>query len=339
MNSLRFMNRWGQLLTFPGMNFDVQPGGAGGAGGGGGDSGGAGGTGAGTGGGAGGGAGAGTGTGAPGGAQGGGAEPALDTGNIAQFRTVYEQTKKERDELKGKYDPWSKVQFKPEDVTGFHGVYQKVFSEVSELGKSLGYPDDELIEALQADPVAALDFLRNEMSERDGGQGEGEGADERPLQDQIKDGIDQALGPIRQQENVRRTNEANAFFERTARNMFAEYFKKEGVDIDKAHPDEMTMLMATTSELMKYDEAGMRDLKYKGSAAPIQRAVNEAIKFLDKYYLARAGRDRAGVQRPGAGGGGRPGAGAGQGDGGKRPTLDQMIDDPSLVNQKYSVGS
>ena len=193
----------------------------------------------------------------------------------------------------------------------------------------LGYPDAEIAEALREDPIATIDFLRNEAFQRQQGRGTGNQPDDnRDLSQQIQEQIDQAIGPIRQQENLRITNEANAIFEKTTHQLIAELFTKEGIDIGKASQDEIALLTNATSEIMKYDEAALKDLKFGGKTAGIQRAFQEAVTMIDKYYLARSARERGAV-----GGGPRPGAGqqppAGQP--GKRPSLDEMINNPDSI--------
>jgi hypothetical protein len=91
----------------------------------------------------------------------------------------------------------------------------------------------------------------------------------------------------------------------------------------------MFMLTTAASEILKYDDAALRELKYGGKTAAVQKAVREAATLLDKYYLARSGRTAARVQPP------RPGQPAQQ-PGQKKYSLDEMIENPALVNPKYA---
>ena len=267
---------------------------------------------------------------APGGAGGTGGQggPGQGGQGAAPGQTGIENLRREYDGLKSKYEPWEKLGINPDAAQLSHGVYTRLFQEAGGLGRELGYPDAEIVEALREDPIATIDFLRNEAFQRQQGRGNGEG-DGRDLQQQIQEQIDRAIGPIQQQENLRITNEANAIFERTTHQLIAELFTKEGIDIGKASQDEIALLTNATSEIMKYDEAALKDLKFGGKTAGIQRAFQEAVTMIDKYYLARAARERGAV-----GGGPRPGAGQQQQQvPGKKPSLQEMIDDPDSIRR------
>jgi len=240
--------------------------------------------------------------------------------NIRQLREAYEGVKRD-------FEPWQKLGVKPEQVGQFQGVYQKVYGEVASIGRELGYPDEEIAEAMAEDPVRTLDFLRNEAQRMQAG---GQPQDQnRDLQDLVSQHVEQAIGPIQERENLRATNEANALFERTVHSEVSAIFKQEGIDVANIPPDEMFMISSAASEILKYDDAALRDLKYQGKTAAVQKAVREAVTFLDKYYLARSGRAAARVQPPNRAGQPPPAAG------GKRPSLDEMIDNPALINAKY----
>lgn len=248
-----------------------------------------------------------------------GAQGGQQVDGLRQLRETYETLKKE-------YEPWQKLGVKPEQVTQFQTVYQKTFEAAASIGRELGYPDEEIQEALAEDPQKTLDFLRNEAQRMQQG-GNQRGGDQN-LQDLVAQHIEQAIGPIQQRENLRITNEANALFERTVHQLAAEAFKTEGIDIAKAPQDELFMLTSVVSEILKYDPDALKALKYEGKTAAIQKAFTEACTMLDKYYLARSGRDRDRLQ-PAGRGQQQPG----QQQQGKRPSLDEMIDNPELIDQ------
>jgi len=291
--------------------------------------GGGGGTGAGSGADAGAGAGTGGGTGSGSGAgpgQGSGAGQGSGTGGgggqqdvgLKQLRETYEG-------LKAKFEPYEKLNLKPEQITQFQTVYQKTFEAAASIGRELGYPDEEIQEALAEDPQKTLEFLRNEAQRMQ--QGGRQRDDGRDLQDLVAQHVEQAIGPIQQRENVRITNEANALFERTVHSEIAAICKQEGIDVASLPPDEAFMIASAASEILKYDEKALKELKYEGKTAAVQKAVRDAVAHLDKYYLARAGRDRNRIQPPNRGGQQQ------QQQPGKRPSLDEMIDNPELIDQ------
>lgn len=203
------------------------------------------------------------------------------------------------------------------------------------IGQELGYDKNEILEVLHEDPLKTLNFLQNKWAEEQaGGGGGGEGDEEAQLADLVNQHVEKALGPIQQRENVRITNEANSLFERTAHGELTAAFKEEGVDISKVAPEEMFMYISAASEIMKYDATALHGLKYEGKTAPIQKAVREAKTFLDKYFMARAARERAGIAGGGANRNRQPQGG--QGGGNQKHTLDELIEDPSLINAKYA---
>jgi len=263
----------------------------------------------------------GTPAGAAAGAAGDGAAPAAQGGdNIRQLREAYEGVKRD-------FEPWQKLGVKPEQVGQFQGVYQKLHQEVASIGRELGYPDEEIAEAMAEDPVRTLDFLRNEAQRMQQGGPQRQG--DADLNDLVSQQVEQAIGPIQERENLRATNEANSLFERTVHSEVASIFKQEGIEVSQIPQDEMFMITSAASEILKYDDAALRDLKYQGKTAAVQKAVREAVTFLDKYYLARSGRTSARVQPA------RPGQPVQQRQG-KAPTLDEMIDNPALINPKYA---
>lgn len=253
-----------------------------------------------------------------------GASQGTESQGIAQLRTAYESIKKE-------YEPWQNLGVKPEQVSQFQSVYQRTFEEVGSIGRALGYPDDEIIEALQENPVATLDYLRDEMARAQQGQQQDRG--DAQLQDLIEQRVQEGIAPIQEWQNQRLTQEANSLFERTAYQLAAESFKKEGLDIANVPQDELFLLTSATSEILKYDEDALRALKYQGSTAAVQKAFTEAQTMLDKYYLARRGRDGGAPAQRGAQ---QQQAQRGPNGQFKKPSLDDLIQDPGIISQKYA---
>jgi len=240
---------------------------------------------------------------------------------LKQLREAYEG-------VKAKFEPYEKLNVKPEQIQQYSGVYQKVYNEASAVGRELGYPDTEIAEALAEDPLRTIEFLRNQVQAAQDQRAQAGGPEQ--LEDLVRQYVEPVLGPIQQRENQRMTDSANGLFEQTVRQLAVESFKKEGVDVGNIPPDEMETVMNVVSEMMKHDdfEQARIDLKYNGKTGAIGKVYQEAQTFLDKYYLARSGREKAKLTPP------RPGAPAAQ-NGGRKPTLDEMIEHPELVNAKY----
>lgn len=246
-----------------------------------------------------------------------GAQPQQGGEGLPQLRQAY-------DKIKADYEPYQKLNLKPEQITQYSGVYQKVFTEAAAAGRELGYPDEEIQEALAEDPLRTIEFLRNEAQrQQQGGQGRQDNGPD--LQDLVAQHVEKAIGPIQERENIRMTDAANSLFERTVHQLAADTFKAEGLDVSQVPQDELFMLTSAASEILKYDPTALHALKFEGKTAPIQKAFQEARTMLDKYYLARSGRDRARVNpaQPGRPAAAQPG---------KRPSLDEMIDNPELID-------
>lgn len=244
-----------------------------------------------------------------------------DTG-LRQLREQYES-------LKSKHESFEKLGFNPDQIAQFSGVYQKAFGEAQAIGRELGYPDDEIAEALAEDPIRTIDFLRHQAQTA---QQDRAPQGEQDLLELVNQRVEQALGPIQQRENVRITDQANQLFESTVRQLAVDSFKAEGLDVTQIPADEMDFLMTATSEILKYDQDALKALKYEGKTASIQKAFQDARTALDKYYLARSGREKARLTPPRPGQPPRP---ANDG-GGRKPTLDEIIDNPGVINQKYA---
>lgn len=248
------------------------------------------------------------------------AQPQTDQG-LKQLREAYEG-------VKAKFEPFEKLNVKPEQIQQYSGVYQKVYNEASAVGRELGYPDEEIAEALAEDPLRTIEFLRNQAQTAHEQRQQAGGPEQ--LEDLVRQYVEPVLGPIQQRENQRMTDSANQLFEQTTRQLAVESFKAEGIEVGNIPADEMDFLMTATSEILKYDDQALHSLKYEGKTASIQKAFQDARTALDKYYLARSGREKAKLTPA------RPGAPVPQQNNGRKPTLDEMIENPALVNAKYA---
>jgi hypothetical protein len=224
----------------------------------------------------------------------------------------------------------------PQQVQQYQAGYQQVYNEVRSVANNLGYEESDVAAAIeQHGLVATLDFLRNEAYEQEQAQaGDQDIQFQRELDQRIQQGIEKGLTPIQQRENARQTNEANALYERTVHGLIAQDCKALGIDVGSLSPDEMSLLVAGTSEVMQYSPADIKALKFDGQTSGVQKAYQTFKTMLDKYYIARSSREmgRTGVQTRGV----RPQGQGRQQDSQSRPTLDDLIDDPSKINAKYA---
>lgn len=259
--------------------------------------------------------------------------PAIDWKTAPdQFRTSYEKLKADHEKLQGEYKPWQdwakEAGVTHDQLSGIHGTYQQVYGEINELAEALGRAEDDVAEAVERHGVVkVLDYLRNQYAKAEEGRASGD----QNLDELVETAIDQRLGPIQERENQRLTDAANDRFEQIVHSSIVEAYKAEGVDVAQIPADESFMLMNAASEILKYDDKALIALKQGKGQAEVQRAFQQAKTYLDKYYLSRSGRERGRIIGPP-----RvtpPGAPP------RRPTLDEMAEEPTLINPKYKVGT
>ena len=220
-----------------------------------------------------------------------------------------------------------------DQVATSYGAYQKIYTQAAELGRALNYSDEEIAEALAQEPVKVLNYLQSEYAKAAGNKEETE---QERIERLVQEATESALSPIHEAENVRRTNEANNLFERHTMGLITDHLTKDGFKGNAAESKEADILMRITSELIKYDKAALAELKNNGKTAIIQKYFNEAVAMADAYYTTRFGRESAGVQTGGGRTGGTKPAAKTGGNGAGKPTLDDMINDPSVISKKYA---
>lgn len=295
----------------------------------GGDSGtgtGAGGTGAGT------GAGGGTGSGGGAPATGQPAAPAAIDWNApntpAHLREGYNKLKADYDKLQADHKPWQSLNVKPDEVGRFQQNYQQVYGELKGIGDSLGIQEKEIADAIAIHGLLpVLDQLRYEAAQAEAAAGgDQEAIQARELEERIQAGIQTALSPIQQRENQRLVHEGNQLVERTITDLATSAFKTAGFDFAAAPAPLKDFILTGVTEVLKYDDQGMRALKFEGKTAPIQRAFQTFQAMWDAAYLAR--RQMEGNVAPRRPGGQPPPSGAATG---KLPSIDEIINDPNTV--------
>lgn len=271
---------------------------------------------------------------APGGS-GGGAPPAAIDWKTApeQFRSGYEKIKSDYEKLQGEFKPWqdwAKESGVGVDQLGnVHGTYQEVYEVISTAAEQLGYAEDEIAEAVEKHGIVkVLNHLQGETAR--GQQTAGQGGED-DLETRIEQAVNQRFAPIQERENARLTDAANTRFEQIVHESIVGAYRAEGIDVANVPKEESFMLMNATSEILKYDEKALIALKQGKGQADVQKAFHQAKTFLDQYYLARSGRERVRIQGP-------PRVQQ-PGQPERRPTLDEMAEEPTLINPKYKVGA
>jgi hypothetical protein len=258
------------------------------------------------------------GTPAPGGDPGAGAGGG--DANIRQLRENYQ-----------KYTAYGK----PEQIAKFKATYESAYNVVKELGTGLGYSEDKLLEAFERNPFGTRDFLLQKQAEQEAAGGGQEEPDE--IAERIQAAVDRQFQPYRERENQRLTTEAQSRVDRVTSDSINAHFKALGVDPSKIDPAEREFMRVVAMEALKYNEKGLEDVKLRGKNAAVQEAFKVGMDHIERYVAARMKRERAASSiGNNTGGTGAPGRGAPppRADG-KKPTLDDYINDPGLVGDKY----
>ena len=225
---------------------------------------------------------------------------------------------------------------KPEQIAKFKATYESAFNVVKELGTQLGFSEDKLLEAFERNPFGTRDFLLQKQAEM---EADGGGTDEPDeIAQRIQDAVDRQFKPYRERENQRLTTEAQSRVDRVTSDSINAYFTGLKVDPSKVDPVEREFMRVVAMEALKYNEKGLEDVKLRGKNAPVQEAFKVGMDNIERYFIARMKRERAatgiGGNTGGSGAPARTGAPPARADG-KKPTLDDFIDDPGLVGPKY----
>lgn len=187
--------------------------------------------------------------------------PAVDWKTApAQLRTAYEQTKAEHD----KYLAIGKPEDIQSQVTQFKAIQDQTF----DLGRKLGYQDDELQEAFSKKPVETLIWLRQQAAARASAAPQRR-TDPNAPDKNLERLVDQRLAPVTEYLNQQATDAANGRFETEFGRLFTEAFPEGDTELKE-------FLFDFTSELMKYDSAALLRLKKEGKVSDIAKYFKQA---------------------------------------------------------------
>lgn len=316
MNRDRFLIRGlAALLQFRGMNFATTPGvvdtGADDGAAGGGD-----------------GAAAGAGAGGDGAAA-AAAQP-KEHADIATLRTNYEDRGKQ-------LDGWTKLGKTADEVAPRFEAGRVLHERYGKAATQLGYSQQEFDDAFKADPDKTIQFIAKKAAEAAAKDGNRQ-LTQKDIDDRLDKKLKDAISPFEQREQQRLVAEADfkitQNFEKLGGEIYSDAAWKA---MDGGEKDFLRMVM---DEVMLADEAGLEEVKMKGSTAPIQRAFKKATTFLDSYYTSRVKRETG---RPAgkAAAAGKQAAGTGEAKPGHNPengkpwTVQEMIEEPKRINEKY----
>jgi hypothetical protein len=211
-------------------------------------------------------------------------------------------------QLREGYESYSKLG-KPDELATSHQVYTNLHKTWLESATKLGYDAADFAKAFAADPVKTIDVLRREAAAARTQQPRGQGN----VEDLVKKHIDDALKPFHEQQNIAKTNEANSVFDKETNTLVSTDFKD--------HPQEVKdFLYDMTSELLKMDEASIKELKFEGKTAGVKKAYAEAKDIFLRVVTAYNAHETK-VR----GGAGAAAAGTGGGEGADKLSLDDIV--------------
>jgi hypothetical protein len=213
-------------------------------------------------------------------------------------------------------------------VTQYQQSYQQVYGEMKGIADNLGIEEREIADAIKIHGVLpVLDQLRHEAQQAEAANaGDPAAVDERNLEERLNAVAERVLSPIQQRENVRITHEANQLTERTITELASAAFKAQGADFMAAPAPLRDFILTGVTEVLKYDDAALNSIKFEGKTAGIQKAYQTFTAMWDAAYLARRQMEQGAPRVPAP-----PGrVPANQGNG-KKPTFDEMIDNPDSI--------
>lgn len=240
-----------------------------------------------------------------GGGQGG--SPTID------WNTAPQQLRDEYNRVKAEHEKWSKLG--DYDTTSTHAETTRGFiEEAYTVGEKLGFTEEQIQGSLTKNFIGTINFLRQKAAEAagtggQGGQGGGQGG-QKTLQDQIKEALDQQLGPINKDLQDRQVQAANQRFDGEVNRLMQDTFK---ADFGTMPMEVKNLFLDAASELFKYDTAGSQDLFKNGKVAGVQKAFDQAKTIIEGAFIKWQQWKTSGAGGQQQGGGNRQ---AGGGDNG-----------------------
>lgn len=236
-----------------------------------------------------------------------GGSPTIDWGTAPQ------QLRDEYDRVKAEHEKWSKLG--DYDTASTHAQTTRQFiEEAYTSGEKLGFTEQQIQNSLTKNFLGTINFLRQKAAEangsnNNGGQGgQNQGGGQKSLQDQIKEALDQQLGPINKDLQDRQVQAANNRFDGEVNRLMQESFK---TDFGTMPTEVKNLFLDAASELFKYDTQGSQDLFKNGKVAGVQKAFNEAKTIIEGAFIKWQQWKTSGAGGQQTGGGNRQSSGGG----------------------------
>ena len=221
----------------------------------------------------------------------------------------------------------------PEDRIGTVATqYKAIMTTVNTLGKELGYEDADLAEAFATDPVKTLSLLQQEKAEAEA-EAARANATQRPGESnedfmaRVRDMVRKEMEPATKHINQQITDAVMAKVDTT----FDAAFKAALPD---APAEVRSLIEDYVYESLQHSKDNVAAMRNNGDFSSVETQVQFVAGRLKDVFAKWVAHEQTRTQN------GRPrvgdsSTGTTQQQNGKRPSLDDMINDPGLINAKY----
>lgn len=195
-----------------------------------------------------------------------------------ELRSQYETTKAEAERLKAEQEQWGKLGDR-EQVSKVYGAHSERLAKATDMGKSLGYTEQQIRDAMMDDPKGTLAFLQQEYTKP-------APTTREALDKQLKEMLEAEVKPIRERMDETVNREANALYESERDRLYKAEFA-DGL------PDEnREELFEILDSMISSDQAALARLKFQKQTSDIARHMTAAKALLVKRHNAYIGHER-----------------------------------------------
>jgi hypothetical protein len=220
------------------------------------------------------------------------------------------------------------------ELEGQTQTWTQIQTKASTLATTLGYTPEDFQAAFKADPMKTLAVLAQEEATRQGRQGQdGNGRrqeDGQDLDGKIKKMVENATKPANEFVNRQMSEAAMVKYETAlTENITADPILKN------APPEVHDIVKEYLGEFFSTQPEVLLGFKMKGDYTPVKEAVTYIAGRLQGAFSAwlKANNQTGGFQQ----GNGTGQQGSQQGRTNAKVTLDQIIDDPSVLGSQYKL--
>jgi len=234
-----------------------------------------------------------------------GASPAsspAESHGMRQLREQYETTK-------GELSQWSQLG-KREEVASSHQAYVQQRNAVLDLGRELGYTDDDILASFRDDPIGTYRVLFTRQAELE------QNPNQPPpdINKAIKQALERELKPFRDEQE-------KAAVQKTSNICDSEFERCMKEDYPDGLPDDTASLLYDMAfEMLSYDKDAMSRIKGQGKVADFTAYYKKANERLLKAFTAWGSHQQKRAGKPGQS------AAPPNASNFKKPTLQEMID-------------